>query len=175
MATELAVLPQQLDDPAQLKGSHTPQPRTRAAKDSLKILDPASKKLSCLEAQRITSVLEECIRKAELSTLLPYCLHSLDRFGVVLGAELTGALQEHRRLGDNLQTLLERQEPRWEEMGALQQAIRSSLRNVLRLFQVLFWNSETWLYQLYMNIYLQKSIHDLHFSKHFQVWLVLLK
>ncbi|KAK1156643.1 dynein regulatory complex protein 10 isoform X1 [Acipenser oxyrinchus oxyrinchus] len=135
MAAELAVLPQQLDDPAQLKGSHTPQPRTRAAKDSLKILDPASKKLSCLEAQRIASVLEECIRKAELSTLLPYCLHSLDRFGVVLGAELTGALQEHRRLGDNLQTLLERQEPRWGEMGALQQAIRSSLRNVLRLFQ----------------------------------------
>ncbi|RXM98193.1 IQ domain-containing protein D [Acipenser ruthenus] len=135
MATELAVLPQQLDDPAQLKGSHTPQPRTRAAKDSLKILDPASKKLSCLEAQRIASVLEECIRKAELSTLLPYCLHSLDRFGVVLGAELTGALQEHCRLGDNLQTLLERQEPRWGEMGALQQAIRSSLRNVLRLFQ----------------------------------------
>ncbi|MGH0142340.1 UNVERIFIED_CONTAM: hypothetical protein FKN15_039235 [Acipenser sinensis] len=135
MATELAVLPQQLDDPAQLKGSHTPQPRTRAAKDSLKILDPASKKLSCLEAQRIASVLEECIRKAELSTLLLYCLHSLDRFGVVLGAELTGALQEHRRLGDNLQTLLERQEPRWGEMGALQQAIRSSLRNVLRLFQ----------------------------------------
>ncbi|MGH0165028.1 UNVERIFIED_CONTAM: hypothetical protein FKN15_048200 [Acipenser sinensis] len=134
MATELAVLPHQLHDAAQLKGSHTPQPRTRAAKDSLKILDPASKKLSCLEAQRIASVLEECIRKAELSTLLPYCLHSLDRFGVVLGAELTGALQEHRRLADNLQILLERQGPQWGEMGALQ-ATRSSLRNVLRLFQ----------------------------------------
>lgn len=74
-------------------------PKSTKAKlrlDPLRALEPARKKLSTLEAQRIMAVLVESIKKTEIVTCLPYILENLDRFRVSFGAELVQLLEDHR-------------------------------------------------------------------------------
>ena len=73
--------------------------KSREVADPLKVLEPERKKLTSLESQRIMAVLEDTIRRIEISTILPFVVESLDRFSIVLGAELKHLLREH----DNLQ------------------------------------------------------------------------
>jgi len=59
------------------------------------ILDQSTKRLSSLDAQRLVSVLEECVQRCEIVVLLPFVIENLERFSVSLGPELISALREH--------------------------------------------------------------------------------
>ena len=78
--------------------------KTKEMGDPLKVLEPERKKLTSLESQRIMAVVEDTIRRLEISTILPFVVENLNRFSIVLGAELTRLLQEH----DNLQSLYQK-------------------------------------------------------------------
>lgn len=74
-------------------------PKTTKGKlrlDPLRALEPARKKLSTLESQRIMSVLVDSIKKSEIVTVLPYILDNLDRFRVSLGSDLIRLLEDHK-------------------------------------------------------------------------------
>ena len=66
--------------------------------DPLRILLPTQKKLSCVESQRVLSVLDECIKRIEIVSALPHLINSLDRHSVSLGADLTSLLTKYKTL-----------------------------------------------------------------------------
>ena len=66
--------------------------------DPLRILLPTQKKLSSVESQRVLSVLDECIKRIEIVSALPYLINSLDRHSVSLGADLTTLLTKYKVL-----------------------------------------------------------------------------
>jgi len=75
-----------------------PKPNAKLRIDPQRALEPARKKLSTVEAQRIMAVLCDSIRRTELLTALPYVLENIDRFSTMLGADLTSNLKEHNVL-----------------------------------------------------------------------------
>lgn len=66
--------------------------------DPLRILLPSQKKLNSVESQRVLSVLDECIKRIEIVSALPYLINSLDRHAVSLGADLTSLLTKYKAL-----------------------------------------------------------------------------
>lgn len=80
-----------------------PNFKLREAGDPLKILDPERKKLTSIESQRVMGVIEDTIKRLELSTILPFVVENLDRFSVRLGADLTNFLKEHNGLREQYQ------------------------------------------------------------------------
>lgn len=100
-----------------------PKPKARVRMDPQRALEPARKKLSTVEAQRIMAVLTDCIRKIELTSIIPGLCEDPSRFSVSLGAELLKMLENHRvimksyeELETSTQTYLEKevsQEGRW--------------------------------------------------------------
>jgi len=85
--------------------------------DPSRALEPARKKLTTIESQRIMAVFEETIRKAEIVTALPYITDNIDRFKVSLGTELVDAIKQHsiiqityRDIRAQLDELLQRRE-----------------------------------------------------------------
>ncbi|KAJ1092404.1 hypothetical protein NDU88_005514 [Pleurodeles waltl] len=126
--------------------------------EPMKMDDLPRKKLTTIETQRVVAVMDETIKSVELVSLFLYTVKNLDRFGVVLGCELSGAIREHQRLQDSMLSLLSRMDnERAEQQGSLeedkgvgifwqmeergrdklsllQQAISSSVKNTLRLF-----------------------------------------
>ncbi|KAL0979319.1 hypothetical protein UPYG_G00183610 [Umbra pygmaea] len=144
MFEETDVLSQ--EDVSSLRMASTPQtnshPQAKAFRgDHLKILDPSQKILPSLETQRIAGVLEDCIVNMETVALLPAVLSQLGRLSVVLSVEIEGALREHQCLGERLWGLGEKPVERGEgETGGrvraeLESAIRTSVKNVLRLLR----------------------------------------
>ncbi|XP_064424334.1 dynein regulatory complex protein 10 [Latimeria chalumnae] len=138
------------------KGGRVSVNRKKVSKvNALQILDPGRKKLTSIETQRIISVLEECIKKVEVVSLLPYAQNNLDRFSVVFGSELTSAIKEHCRLEIQLQIKLNlhkaegilltlhredegdgsTEEERARKLQLFQHGFISSVKNILRLFQ----------------------------------------
>ncbi|CAH1802029.1 unnamed protein product [Owenia fusiformis] len=80
--------------------------RQRAIKlDPLRALEPARKKLTTVESQRILTVLEETIKRSEMITILPYLMDNMDRFAIVLGNELVNMLKTHRVMLDSYKDL----------------------------------------------------------------------
>uniref|UniRef100_A0A1I8IRL0 Dynein regulatory complex protein 10 n=1 Tax=Macrostomum lignano TaxID=282301 RepID=A0A1I8IRL0_9PLAT len=61
-------------------------------------LEPARKKLTTLETQRIMGVMIDGSKRVELLAALPALLRNLDDFQIVLGRELTALLVEHGNL-----------------------------------------------------------------------------
>ncbi|XP_012934688.1 dynein regulatory complex protein 10 [Aplysia californica] len=83
--------------PPQARGTNTL--RLRHLKlDPSRALEPARKKLTTIESQRIMAVFEESIKRAEIVTALPYILENIDRFKVSLGTELVDAIKQHSRI-----------------------------------------------------------------------------
>ncbi|KAM4053242.1 dynein regulatory complex protein 10 [Anomaloglossus baeobatrachus] len=118
--------------------------------DSIKMLEPGRKKLSSIETQRVVAVLDETIKKLELVSLFQHAIENVDRYSVVFGSELAGALREHKRLQDNMERRLQRVKSGEDEssiqgaktnrvedadlhFGALHQGVQSSVRNTMRL------------------------------------------
>ena len=69
--------------------------KTDSNTEFLKSLEPGRRKLSTVESQRIVSVLDDCIRKVEIVTLLPFIIENVDRFSVLLGSELVSLVKEY--------------------------------------------------------------------------------
>lgn len=88
--------------------------RTHSARalEIIQSVDPAKKKLTSVEGQRIVAVLDEVIRRIELITLIPFVTKSLSRYAVVLGSELFAMLEEHKRLEEEYERLTGHSESR---------------------------------------------------------------
>ena len=85
--------------------------------DPKRALEPARKKLTTVEAQRIMAVLHDSIRRTELLTALPHILENLERYKIVLGSDLCNLLEGHKviihtfeELKGNAEKLLEREQ-----------------------------------------------------------------
>ncbi|XP_049434264.1 dynein regulatory complex protein 10 isoform X1 [Epinephelus fuscoguttatus] len=114
------------------------------SKDALQNHELSLKKLLSPEAQRISSILENCIRQAEIAATLPAVLLNSTS---VMDKELTRALEKHRILGERLETLVglkqESDGGQGERVGEarvrlkaqLQRDIKNSVRDLLRLFR----------------------------------------
>ncbi|XP_059149687.1 dynein regulatory complex protein 10-like [Physella acuta] len=73
--------------------------------DPTRALEPARKKLSAIESQRVMAVFEDTIRRVEIVTALPYIISNIDRFRVSLGAELSNLINQHIRIQDSYQDI----------------------------------------------------------------------
>ncbi|NWV81226.1 DRC10 protein, partial [Dasyornis broadbenti] len=99
----------------------------------MKLLDPCQLKPNSTETERILIVLDETIVKLEITRLIPRITDSLERYARMLGPEITSSLLEHRKLSMEIQHMLA--SPRDEESRrAVEQRLKCSLRNILRLF-----------------------------------------
>lgn len=98
---------------------HMPQPpnskfggppnkiRNKLRLDPSRALEPTRKKIATIEAQRVMSVFEDTISKAEIVTILPYILENKERFRVSLGAELSLLLDIHKNTVDSYEEIKE--------------------------------------------------------------------
>lgn len=82
-----------------------PKPKGRLRIDPQRALEPARKKLSTLESQRIMAVLAESIRKSELLASFPRIIQNLDRYSVALGSDLVKMFEEHRVIIESFEEL----------------------------------------------------------------------
>ncbi|NXM45459.1 DRC10 protein, partial [Gymnorhina tibicen] len=99
----------------------------------MKVLDPGQLKPDSTETERILTVFDETIVKLEITRLIPRIIGSLERFARMLGSEITSSLLEHQKLSMEIQDLLA--SPGDEERRrAVEQRLKCSLRNTLRLF-----------------------------------------
>ncbi|NWZ26846.1 DRC10 protein, partial [Asarcornis scutulata] len=117
--------------------------KAATALDATKVLDPRWLKPDSIETEWVISVLDETIAKLELSCLLPRILASLVRFSALLGPEITKNLTEHQKLSSKMEQLLaspeeedaERAEEQKVSLCLLEQQLKSSVRNIVRLLQ----------------------------------------
>uniref|UniRef100_A0A8D2PG08 Dynein regulatory complex protein 10 n=1 Tax=Zosterops lateralis melanops TaxID=1220523 RepID=A0A8D2PG08_ZOSLA len=99
----------------------------------MKVLDPRQLKPDITETERILTVLDETIVKLEITRLIPRVIGSLERYARMLGPEITSSLLEHQKLAVEIQHLLA--SPGNEESKRdVEQRLKCSLRNILRLF-----------------------------------------
>lgn len=66
--------------------------------DPTRALEPARKKLSAIESQRIMAVFEDTIRRVELVNAFPHVIENIDRFRVSLGNQLADLFVQHGRI-----------------------------------------------------------------------------
>ncbi|XP_031984262.1 dynein regulatory complex protein 10 isoform X1 [Corvus moneduloides] len=99
----------------------------------MKVLDPRQLKPDSTETERILTVFDEAVVKLEITRLIPRIIGSLERFARMLGPEITSSLLELQKLSVEIQDLLT--SPGDEERRrAVEQRLKCSLRNTLRLF-----------------------------------------
>ena len=84
--------------PPNARASNTLRLRNHPRGDPTRALEPARKKLTTIESQRIMAVFEESIKRAEIVTALPYITENIDRFKVSLGTELVDVIKQHGRI-----------------------------------------------------------------------------
>jgi hypothetical protein len=99
-----------------------PKPKGKLRIDPQRALEPARKKLSTLESQRIMAVLAEAIRRSELLSSLPRILENLDRYSIALGTDLLKMLQDHKVILDSFEQLKNDTERLLEQQGASRQS-----------------------------------------------------
>ena len=91
-----------------------------AAQDDLaRILDPSQKKLTTVESQRVLSVLDECIKKLQIISVLPSVMRDIGRYSVSLGSDVVGLLEEHARLRGDYHDVLREEGERVESVENL--------------------------------------------------------
>ncbi|NXA60213.1 DRC10 protein, partial [Mohoua ochrocephala] len=99
----------------------------------MKVLDPRQLKPDSTETERILTVFDETIVKLEITRLIPRITGSLERFARMLGPDITSSLLELQKLSVEIQDLLT--SPGDEKRRrAVEQRLKCSLRNTLRLF-----------------------------------------
>lgn len=70
-------------------------------------LDPARKKLTSVEAQRVLATIDDAIFRTELVTTFPHVIKQLDRLKAVLGEALTEAFIQHKVLQDQYEVFFQ--------------------------------------------------------------------
>lgn len=98
---------------------HMPQPpnskfgappnkiRNKLRLDPSRALEPTRKKIATIEAQRVMSVFEDTICKAEIVSILPFIIENRERFRVSLGAELSLLLDIHKNTVESYEEIKE--------------------------------------------------------------------
>ena len=81
--------------------------QSSTVEDALKILTPAQKKLSSVEAQRVMAVTDEALSKLEKALSLSYLSQSMDRYSVSLGADVVSLMTEYTQLCEEYLRLYE--------------------------------------------------------------------
>ncbi|NXP96133.1 DRC10 protein, partial [Passerina amoena] len=99
----------------------------------MKVLDKRQLKPDSTETERILTVLDETIVKLEITRLIPRITASLDRYARMLGPEITSSLLELQKLSMEIQQL-HTSPGDAKTMRAMEKHLKSSLRNILRLF-----------------------------------------
>lgn len=86
-------------------GSANVSRRNKIKLDPLRALEPARKKLSTIEAQRIMAVIEDSIRRCDIVAVLPHVINNLDKYTTLLGPQLSQLLAEHKKIYDKYSSL----------------------------------------------------------------------
>ena len=73
-----------------------PKPKGKLRLDPQRALEPAKKKLTTLESERVMAVLIETIKRTQLVSLLPHIAENLERYRVSLGTDLVKLIEEHQ-------------------------------------------------------------------------------
>ena len=102
--------------------------------DPLRALEPARKKLSTLEAQRIMAVLVDTIRKSEIVTCLPYIIQNLEGLKISLGTELVTLLENHEVIIESFEDLKKEAANYLEEQEDLEAQNRKIAEDVVDEF-----------------------------------------
>ena len=99
--------------------------------NALKILHPAQKKLSSVEAQRVMAVVDEALSKLERALSLTYLSESMDRFSVSLGSEVVSLVSDYTKLVSDYMRWYEEQAD-CDEFLTAQAQLRHSCKSLLR-------------------------------------------
>ena len=99
-----------------------PKPKAKLRLDPQRALEPARKKLSTVEAQRVMAVLLESIRRTDIVSIIPFILENLERFRVLLGSELVQMLEDHQAGLQSFEDLRSECERLLQKDAAAQQA-----------------------------------------------------
>ncbi|XP_013381737.1 IQ domain-containing protein D [Lingula anatina] len=104
--------------------------------DPLRALEPARKKLTTVEAQRVMAVLEDTRKRIELVSYLPFIIDDLDRFSVMFGSDLLELFRTHKatqesynELRASLGDLLDRKERADSPAGSQRRGSAASVRS----------------------------------------------
>ncbi|CAM4544040.1 unnamed protein product [Leuciscus chuanchicus] len=108
----------------------------KTKRDLLKTINPSRKTLSSREEKLILGVLDECINKMEIASLLRTLLNCPEALSPSLGEEVVRALKEHHRLEEKYQAMvLDGSLEQKDQLAKSAKAIQDSFRNILRLFR----------------------------------------
>lgn len=123
VAPQMETLHMKLGSSPIKNGPHPPKMKNRIRLDPSRALEPARKKISTLEAQRVMSVFEDTIKRVEIVTLIPYIIANLNRFTIALGSEIVDALSQHSKVQTTYEEIKEQLEQK------LQLRIKSASTN----------------------------------------------
>ena len=73
--------------------------------DPLRALEPARKKLSTIESQRVMCVLEDTKKRCDVISSLPHIMKNLDKFAALVGPEVGNCFADHKKIHDKFATL----------------------------------------------------------------------
>uniref|UniRef100_A0A3Q3XBD0 Dynein regulatory complex protein 10 n=1 Tax=Mola mola TaxID=94237 RepID=A0A3Q3XBD0_MOLML len=138
--------------------------------DSLQCNELIEKKLLSPEGKCIAGILTNCNSNIEIAAILPTFL-CLNNVSSIVDEELRRALQKHQILEEKLKTLegLEQepdreQEGRKNETAQVEEGIKNSFRNLLRLFRACSDVVSAWKAELGMKVGMSENIRELHTS-----------
>lgn len=81
-----------------IDGSDRQKGKATVRLDPVRILEPARKKLSTLEAQRVMGAMRDAVRRAEVVVSLPFVLQHLDDYRGLFEDDVLLGLERHRAL-----------------------------------------------------------------------------
>lgn len=73
--------------------------------DPLRALEPARKKLSTIESQRVMCVLEDTKKRCDVISSLPHIMKNMDKFAALVGPEVGNCFADHKKIHDKFATL----------------------------------------------------------------------
>ena len=79
--------------------------RNKIKLDPLRALEPARKKLTTIESQRVMCVLEDTKRRCDIVAALPHIMKNMDKFSAMVGSDVAGCLAEHKKIHDRFVSL----------------------------------------------------------------------
>lgn len=79
--------------------------RNKIKLDPLRALEPARKKLTTIESQRVMCVLEDTKKRCDVVAALPHIMKNLDRFAGLVGPEIGECFAEHKKIYERFTVL----------------------------------------------------------------------
>lgn len=79
--------------------------RNKIKLDPLRALEPARKKLTSIESQRVMCVLEDAKKRCDIVAALPHIMKNFGTFSAMVGDDVAVCLAEHKKIHDKFVTL----------------------------------------------------------------------